>query len=291
MANLADLPASADDRDTVSQNDGWRARLDLGYRRDGERTVLASRAHAGPLVVQKSLYPEGEGVCQNVVIHPPGGMVGGDHLAVNVDAGARTHVQLTTPGAAKCYRSEGPFARQRIRLRVAQGAMLEWLPQETIVFDGARVDLDIAVDLEDDAGYIGWDVVCLGRTAAGERFDRGALRLRVALARDRVPIFAERAVLEGSAPMLASPIGLQGHPVFGTFLAAAPTISDAMLDECRRVTAQSGDAAVTRLPGVLIGRYRGLSAPAARQYFVDLWRASRPALSSRAAVPPRIWTT
>src|SRR5450432_23972 len=100
--------------DSGAQSDGWRARLDLGYERVGERTVLASRVHHGPLVVQKSLYPEGDAVCQNVVIHPPGGIVGGDTLAIDVDAGPRTHVQLTTPGAAKCYRSGGAFARQRI---------------------------------------------------------------------------------------------------------------------------------------------------------------------------------
>ena len=94
----------------------WRARLDLGYRRDGERTVLITRVHQGPLVVQKSLYPEGGAVCQNVIIHPPGGIVGGDTLAVNVDAGLRTHAQLTTPGAAKCYRSSGAFAQQRIQI-------------------------------------------------------------------------------------------------------------------------------------------------------------------------------
>ena len=94
---------------------GWQACLSLSYVRDGNRTLLAERRHAGPLVVQKSLYPEGEAVCQNVIIHPPGGLVGGDTLAVSVDAGPCAHAQLTTPGAAKCYRSGGAFARQRIR--------------------------------------------------------------------------------------------------------------------------------------------------------------------------------
>ena len=274
-----------------AHTDGWRARLDLGYRRNGERTVLTSRTHHGPLVVQKSLYPEGEAVCQNVIIHPPGGIVGGDTLAVSVDAGPRTHVQLTTPGAAKCYRSAGPFARQRIRLRAEQGAILEWLPQETIIFDAAKIELDLEIELSRDARFIGWDVICLGRTAAGERFDRGVVRQRLTLTRDEDPVFVERTVLHGGARMLASPVGLYGNPVFGTFLAAAPVIADAMLESCRRVTAMTGEGAVTRLPGVLIGRYRGASAVVARHYFVDLWRALRPALAFRAAVPPRIWAT
>ena len=269
----------------------WRARLDLGYRRDGERTVLTTRAHQGPLVVQKSLYPEGDGVCQNVIIHPPGGIVGGDTLAVNVDAGPRTHAQLTTPGAAKCYRSGGAFARQSIRLRAAHGAVLEWLPQETIVFDASKIELELAIDLVDDARFLGWDVVCLGRSAAGERFDRGALRQRLTLTRDGTPTFAERAVLHGGAPLLTSPVGLHGNPVFGTFLAAAPIVTRAMLESCRQVLPMTGEGAVTRLPGVLIARYRGASAAAARHYFVELWRKLRPALAHRAAVPPRIWAT
>jgi urease accessory protein len=272
-------------------SDGWRAQLDLGYERVGGRTVLATRVHQGPLVVQKSLYPEGHAVCQNVIIHPPGGIVGGDTLAVNIDAGPRTHAQLTTPGATKCYRSGGAFARQRISLRAARGAILEWLPQETILFDASKIELELAIELVDDALFIGWDVTCLGRTAAGERFDRGALRQRLTLARDGIPVFVERAALHGGAPLLASPVGLHGHPVFGTFVAAAPVVTDAVLESCRQVTAMAGEGAVTRLPGALIARFRGASAAAARHYFVELWRKLRPALAFRAAVPPRIWNT
>jgi urease accessory protein len=270
---------------------GWRAQLDLGYRRVGERTVLTTRVHEGPLVVQKSLYPEGERVCQNVIIHPPGGIVGGDTLTVNVDAGPRTHAQLTTPGATKCYRSDGAFARQRIRLRAAGGAVLEWLPQETIVFNASKIELELSVDLVDDARFLGWDLICLGRTAAGERFDRGALRQRLTLTRDGMPVFAERAVLHGGAPLLTSPVGLHGNPVFGTFLAAAPAVTQAMLESCRQVSLIGGEGAVTRLPGVVIARYRGASTAAARHYFIEIWRKLRPALALRFAVPPRIWNT
>ena len=270
---------------------GWQGCLSLSYVRDGNRTLLAGRRHAGPLVVQKSLYPEGDMVCQNVILHPPGGIVGGDTLAVNVDAGPCTHVQLTTPGAAKCYRSGGAFARQRIRLRAVRGAVLEWLPQETIIFDASKIELELSIELVDDARFLGWDVVCLGRTAAGERFDHGALRQRLTLTRDGIPVFAERAVLNGGAPLLTSPVGLHGNPVFGTFLAAAPVVTQAMLESCRQVSLIAGEGAVTRLPGVVIARYRGASAAAARHYFVELWQKLRPALALRAALPPRIWAT
>ena len=270
---------------------GWQACLSLSYVRDGNRTLLAERRHTGPLVVQKSLYPEGGAVCQNVIVHPPGGIVGGDALAVNVDAGPCTRVQLTTPGAAKCYRSGGAFAQQHVRLRAARGAVVEWLPQETIIFDASKIELELSIELFDDARFLGWEVVCLGRTAAGERFDHGALRQRLTLARDGIPVFAERAVLNGGAPLLRSPVGLHGNPVFGTFLVAAPIVTHAMLESCRQVSVMAGEGAVTRLPGVVIARYRGASAAAARHYFVDLWRKLRPALALRAAVPPRIWAT
>ena len=270
---------------------GWQACLSLSYVRDGNRTLLAERRHTGPLVVQKSLYPEGDAVCQNVIVHPPGGIVGGDALAVNVDAGPCTHVQLTTPGAAKCYRSGGAFARQRVRLRAARGAVVEWLPQETIIFDASKIELELSIELFDDARFLGWEVVCLGRTAAGERFDHGALRQRLTLTRDGIPVFAERAVLNGGAPLLRSPVGLHGNPVFGTFLAAAPIVTHAMLESCRQVSVMAGEGAVTRLPGVVIARYRGASAAAARHYFVELWQKLRPALALRAAVLPRIWAT
>ena len=254
---------------------GWQACLSLSYVRDGNRTLLAERRHTGPLVVQKSLYPEGDAVCQNVIVHPPGGIVGGDALAVNVDAGPCTRVQLTTPGAAKCYRSGGAFAQQHVRLRAARGAVVEWLPQETIIFDASKIELELSIELFDDARFLGWEVVCLGRTAAGERFDHGALRQRLTLTRDGIPVFAERAVLNGGAPLLRSPVGLHGNPVFGTFLAAAPIVTDAMLESCRQVSVMAGEGAVTRLPGVVIARYRGASAAAARHYFVELWQKLR----------------
>ena len=270
---------------------GWQACLSLSYVRDGNRTLLAERRHTGPLVVQKSLYPEGDAVCQNVIVHPPGGIVGGDALAVNVDAGPCTRVQLTTPGAAKCYRSGGAFAQQHVRLRAARGAVVEWLPQETIIFDASKIELELSIELFDDARFLGWEVVCLGRTAAGERFDHGALRQRLTLTRDGIPVFAERAVLNGGAPLLRSPVGLHGNPVFGTFLVAAPIVTHAMLESCRQVSVMAGEGAVTRLPGVVIARYRGASAAAARHYFVELWQKLRPALALPAAVLPRIWAT
>ncbi|MFZ5506601.1 MAG: urease accessory protein UreD, partial [Pseudomonadota bacterium] len=111
---------------------GWQARIALGYRALDGRTVLARREHSGPLRVQKPLYPEGDAVCHTLLLHPPGGIAGGDALQVELDAGPGTHALITTPGATKWYRSAGPQARSDLHLRVGAGAVVEWLPQDAI---------------------------------------------------------------------------------------------------------------------------------------------------------------
>src|SRR5947209_5420521 len=126
-----------DPLDHTSSSTHWPARLDLAFALREGRTTLVHRAHVGPLVVQKSLYPEGPVVCQCVIVHPPGGIAGGDSLDLHVHVGPDAHAQLVTPGAAKWYRSGGREARQGLAFDIANGASLEWLPHENIVFDGA----------------------------------------------------------------------------------------------------------------------------------------------------------
>jgi urease accessory protein len=273
---------------------GWDAQLALSFARRGDASMLARKSHRGPLVVQKMLHPEGPGVCQAIVVHPPGGIAGGDRLNLDIALGRNAHAQLTTPGAAKWYRSAGATASQTIAAKVAAGATLEWLPQEMIVFAGARAELATEIALEGDATFIGWDIVSLGRAASGERFDRGRYRQRIELVRDGALLWAERTSLDAGDRVLASPAGLNGHPMFGTFVAAARSIAGDLLTACRSVAIDSTrgiEGAVTCLPGVLIARCRGASPEAARQWFAGLWQAVRPALVGRAAVPPRIWNT
>ena len=125
----------------------WKADLSLGFRYENDRTVLAEKCFSGPLVVQKPLYPEGDDVCHAIVVHPPAGIVGGDQLSVHVRAAPQSSVLMTTPGAGKWYRSAGPWASQKLRFDVS--GSLEWLPQETIVFDGALADIACEVNLGD----------------------------------------------------------------------------------------------------------------------------------------------
>ena len=268
----------------------WRAELELGFERRSERTVLATRRHDGPLAVQKPLYPEGGDVCHAIVLHPPGGIAGGDELEITVRAADRSHALLTTPGATKWYRTAGPWASQSLTIEVADGACVEWLPQETILFDGALAATRTELRLSGSARYIGWEVLCLGRGGSGERFARGACRLETALRRDGRLLRFERGTIEGGGTLLDSPAGLAGDPVCGTLLASAEGL-EALLAPCRDLQPESGAGAVTLLPGVLVARYLGGSSESAKGYFSRLWAVLRPAVAGREAVEPRIWST
>ncbi len=273
----------------------WHAELHLGFARAGERTVLRENRHRGPLRVQKALYPEGDAVCQAIVLHPPSGIAGGDQLAIAAEVGSGAHAQLTTPGAGKWYRSGGVEASQRIDFTVGEGATLEWLPQETIVFDGAQARMETHVSLAADSRYIGWDILCLGRAASGERFEKGEISLFFRVDRDGRPIWLERGQVAGNDTMLDSPAGWAGHSVCGTLLCCFPELPQhaaALLEALRAIApADAAQHGITVLPGVLIARYLGDNSEAARLWFAQLWIILRPACCSRPAIIPRIWNT
>ncbi len=242
--------------------------------------MLARRCSDGPLVVQKPLYPEGPEVCHAIVVHPPGGIVGGDELSLEVKT--EGHALLTTPGATKWYRSAGPWAKQRLVFEL--DGTLEWLPRETIVFDAALAQLDCEIRLGGAARYIGWEIVCLGRTGSGERFSRGKLRLDMRIVKDGTLVWLERGEVDGGGALMRSPIGLDDRSVFGTFVAT--DVPAELVTECRKIV-----PAATLLPGLLIARYLGDSTEQAFRQFADLWGLLRLALTGREAEPPRIWRT
>jgi urease accessory protein len=272
---------------------GWQAELALSFVRAGEQTVLHERRHRGPLRVQKPFYPEGERVCHVYLLHPPGGLVAGDRLMIDARIEAGAHALLTTPAAGKLYRS-GSSERQAVQeqhLRVAAGASLEWLPQETIAFDGARTRMATRVELEGDACFVGWEVLCLGRPAAGERFEHGEVAPSWEVLRDGQLAYVERGQYSGGSDALAAPWGLRGQPVVGTLLCAAPCACR-HVDAARGALASStGLAAVSGWGDVLVVRYLGPSVEDARRLFGAVWSALRPSLSGRPASAPRIWST
>ncbi|WP_300635619.1 urease accessory protein UreD [Pseudomonas sp.] len=266
----------------------WHAELELGYARFGDTTRPVLRRHLGPLRVQKHLYAEGPEVCQHIIVHPPGGIAGGDRLAISAQVAEGAWAQLTSPGAAKWYRAGGP-AFQQLELTVQAGATLEWLPQETIVFSAAQAELGTRIELHGDARLFYWDVVALGRPASGERFDLGHFQSQLDIRRDGQLLWHERQRIVGGDGLLDSPIGLDGQPVFATLLVTGE-IDPQLLEQCRSLPhAVRGD--LTQLPGLLVARCLAGEALLARAWLIDLWRLLRPALLGREAVPPRIWST
>ena len=277
---------------SINNARNWCARLELGFEaRADNGTVLVHRRHEGPLRVQKALYPEGPEVCHALMLHPPAGIAGGDALTVQVRVGEGAKALITTPGAGKWYRSNGPLATQRLDFEVGRGAVFEWLPQESIVFDRVNGRTETVVRLAGDATFIGLDLLCLGRTASGERLTRGQLRLASRIERDGRLIWSEQGLIEGGSRLLDSPVGLCGQPVTGSLLVASEALDASLLAACREIRPLIGDAAVTRLPGLLVARYLGPSAEAARAWFVAVWSVLRPALVGRPAEVPRIWHT
>jgi urease accessory protein len=266
----------------------WHAELELGYARFGDSTRPVQRRHKGPLRVQKHLYAEGPQICQHIIVHPPGGIAGGDRLDISASVGPDAWAQITSPGAAKWYRAAGP-AYQQLALKVASGATLEWLPQETIVFSAAQAELSTCIELEGDARLFYWDVVALGRPASGECFDLGHFQAQLDIRRDGRLLWHERQRIVGGDGLLDSPIGLDGQPVFATLLVTGEIDSD-LLEKCRSLPNEvRGD--LTQLPGLLVARCLASEALLARGWLIDVWRLLRPALLGREAVAPRIWST
>lgn len=265
---------------------GWRAELALTFGRRAARTVLLERRQRGPLVVQRPFYPE-DGVCHAYLLHPPGGVVGGDSLDLQVRVDGE--VLLTTPGASKFYRSGGPVAYVQQHFAVTAGC-LEWLPQENIYFPGARVQARQQIHLGPEAAYLGWEVHCLGRPALAERFLTGALTFRTALYRAGQPLLLERFGLESPDDLTAA-AGLRGYPVLGTLWATPATadLRELARPLCAGVT--TGIAGVTLVQGVLVVRCLSHDTASVQQLLRALWRVLRPALTQRAAVAPRIWHT
>lgn len=267
---------------------GWQAALRLNFEHRSTKTVLAQRSQRGPLAVQRPFYPEGE-VCHAYVLHPPGGVVGGDALHLHFHVAPHAHALLTTPGATKFYRSAGLAAAQYQHFHVSDGC-LEWLPQENIFFPSANALLSSEIRLYGQAQYLGWEIQCLGRPVIAEAFDTGQATFKTALYRDDKPLVLERFRINGEQD-LHHAAGLRSQPVMATLFATPATVE--MLDSVRPLCENlaTGAAGVTLLNGVLVLRYLGNSTEQAHRLLRTIWQTLRPQITGKAATPPRIWNT
>lgn len=273
----------------------WQASLQLMFAHRRQATRITHNQHLGPLRVLKPFYPEGE-VCHTYLIHPPGGLVLGDALAIDIRCQRYAHALLTTPSAGKVYGVDeaSELQRQGVTLSVEKGACIEWLPQETIIFDGANCVLNSRIDLQKGANLAFWDIVCFGRPASQLPFKRGRCVQAINIYQDGCPLLVERNVVAGGAELQAARWGLNHFNSMGTCLFTVASSRDEREEWLRLLSESYGIEhhwGITQKGHLLIARYLGDSASVCRQGFEMLWQKVRMTLCARPAHPPRIWAT
>lgn len=270
----------------------WRARLQLELQSLDGRTRLARSEHVGPLRVQRPFYPNGPEQAHIYLLHPPGGLVAGDQLGIDINLATNAKALVTTPSAGKIYNNITPRAQtQQVRLSVANDACLEWLPQETIVFSGAKARLDTEVHLSGDSHFIGWEIVCLGRPQGGYGFDSGWLKQRFAVYRDGIPVWIEQNTLHAESALLRQRAGLHSHCVYATLVLAGAAFDTLELTVAASQLHRDDLISSTRKNGITLVRYLGSCTERAKQILAHYWGTASATAHGQAQAIPRIWHT
>jgi urease accessory protein len=258
---------------------------------------VARHEHSGPLRILQSLYPEGDAICHNVLVHPPGGLVGGDTLDIHITAGDAAHALVTTPGATRFYRSNGEVAVQRTHIALGDQARLEWLPLEAIGYNHCVAENHLTLALAPQAEFMGWDVMALGLPAANQPFDAGSFLQHIELP----GVWLERGrILADDLRLMDSPLGLAGQRCLASLIFAAGGKLDKgrqqhALDLARDVIAAHelrGTAGVTSPNGqVIVLRVLAPVVEPAMDLLRRVWAGWRQHFWSLPAPSPRIWST
>jgi urease accessory protein len=269
--------------------EGWHGKLNLVYADRLNTTQLIYNHHQAPFKVQRPFYPEGEKVCHSVILHTAGGVVGGDRLSSNIHLKTNAQALITTAAASKMYRSSGLQARQTIEIQVDTDACLEWLPQETILFNGAIYRQDLRVELATGANYLGWEITRFGRSARGEKFLQGEWRSHTEIWQQGVPLWIDRQWLPGSEEIFHSHHGLFGKPIVGSFVWVGRPTSTEIVEKTRNLWNGEGNVGVSQLQNGFLCRYRGSSTTEVRNWFTAVWQMLRVDFLSRGNCVPRVW--
>ena len=273
----------------------WNATLSLDYTLQAGKTVAHFR-HDGPLRILQSLYPEGDAVCHNVLVHPPGGLVGGDILDIAVTAAAGSHGLITTPGATRFYRSAGETALQRTRLRLEAGARAEWLPLEALCYSGCLAENHLTLDLAPGAELLGWDITALGLPGANLPFEQGSFCQHIELP----GVWLERARIRADDLLLMnSPLGLAGQRCIATLFFAAGSKLERQrrqlaLDLARQVLEahplSAAAGATSPDAQVVVVRVLAPLVEPAMVLLKQVWKVWRRHFWGKDAPSPRIWS-
>lgn len=282
----------------ISQPERWYARLELKFTAQQKRTILRHRKHFGPLRVQKMLWPEKTGVCHSIIVHPPAGIAGGDHLTFDVEVLEQAHALVTTPGAGKWYKTNGKQAFQHTYLQVQKQATLEWLPQEVMLFNGANAYSETHIHLAQSASFIGWDILVLGRQARQESFEMGQYHNQLRLWRADKLLVADTLQFQGNDRWLNSCLGMNRQAVLGNLWAVAPeqfranVILEEQIELIRELMVRmNAPVTLTLLNDVVSVRYLGQDTRQCHDAFAAIRARLRRYWFDLDEEFPRIWRT
>ena len=265
------------------------ARVDIAFAHRHGRTRLMRLYQQTPL---RALFPQHEVGDLPVValVNVGGGMVAGDQASIAVSVGPAAAVLVTSQAAEKIYRSTGADCEVSTRLAVGQGGWLEWCPQETILFERARLRRRLRLDLAGGARAMLGEILVFGRQASGEDTGAGFLLDRIEVRRDGMLGWQDCLRLDGAyAAVLGAAAGLGGARAAATFVYAAPD-AGRLLDHAREwVQADGVRAAATLVNGLLVARFLAVEALALRRAFALFWTRFRAEAAGLPSLLPRLW--
>lgn len=297
LSSLAQSPSS------LSQVGHWQGDLYLRFSQNSSnknpssKTVLATRRHQGPFTVQRPFYPEGN-TCHIILLHPPGGLVEGDVLNLRVDCDEQTHSLIVTPSAGKVYECSEHAAAQQQILNIATGGKLEWFPQEMILYDHSISKLETTINLEGDAQFAGWEMICFGRPIAEDHFQQGSLKQCLSVYRDKQPVLIERTEIDANAEIMTSAYGLARFKGMASFfmtganqehLDIARLVADQLIKE--HDLTNEIRIGITLIHDVMVARVLMNQSRHAKQVLTAIWSKLRLAVLDKEPCEPRIWAT
>ncbi len=270
----------------------WHGVLKITYQNRYNRTQPIAPYAQAPYKLQRSFYPQGQPICYTTIVHTAGGIVGGDQLSQSIQLQPETHAVITTAAASKIYRSKTLTASQTVNIDVGENACLDYLPRETIVFNGAQYQQQLQVNLASTATFFGWEIIRFGRSARGEQFLQGNWRSRTEIWQDGQLLWVDCPWLTGDKTILDSPHGLGGYPLVGTLVWFGKPVPPEMITAIRNLWEEmetTGEAGTTALMSGLLCRYRGNSRAEVVNWFTTIWRLIRQFDGKEPPVTPRVW--
>jgi len=274
-----------------NQSQGMTGAVKLAFANSGGKTHLADLYQTSPLRV---LFPNAaqDDILSAALVTTSGGLVGGDRLSIEVKLDAYTNVQVIGQAAEKIYRSNGPDTIFEADLTVGENAWLEWLPQETIVFDQARLRRKTSVDVATGGTFLGAEILVFGRTAMGESFDAGLVRDAWDVRQNGKLVWQDALYLsEDIKSILNHPAGFDRARCAATSILVCGDAGD-YLDFVRALLSTAPDGvncAATVTNGILVTRWMALEAQDLRKCFGEYWAAMRHELKGLPQTMPRLW--